>query len=106
MTTPFESSRLESAFVSAKAGISVWKRVIVADSWLTGRLNVPWMAVPFEVISVTFPAETCARKSGLKGTRVCAAGLVKFDATQKLRSRSPAKTASTRQLNLGTDGLL
>ena len=32
-------------------------------------MNVPWIAVPFEVISFTCPAFTCLRKNGLYGTR-------------------------------------
>src|SRR5262245_52090870 len=32
-------------------------------------VNVPWMSVPFEVISWTVPALTCWRKNGLYGTR-------------------------------------
>jgi hypothetical protein len=37
-------------------------------------LNVPWIAVPFERISETFPDCTCRMKNGLNGTwtRGCA----------------------------------
>ena len=42
----------------ANAGISVWNRVVGFDVLVARRLlvNVPWIAVPFEVISATLPA--------------------------------------------------
>jgi hypothetical protein len=39
-------------------------------------VNVPWIAVPFEVIDATWPAETWFRKKGLYGTRTRVAGWV------------------------------
>ena len=39
-------------------------------------VNVPWIAVPFEVISFTWPALTCLRKNGLYGTRTRDVGCV------------------------------
>jgi hypothetical protein len=39
-------------------------------------VNVPWIAVPFEVMSLTLPALTWLRKNGLYGTRTRAGGPV------------------------------
>ena len=39
-------------------------------------VNVPWIAVPFEVMDFTFPARTWSRKYGLYGTRTRGAGWV------------------------------
>ena len=44
--------------------------------------NVPWIAVPFEVIEATWPSVTCCRKNGLYGTRMRDAGLVAREPTQ------------------------
>ena len=53
-TTRFCCSRCESASVSANAGISVRKRVVGFESaYRSFRVKVPWIAVPFEVISLT-----------------------------------------------------
>jgi hypothetical protein len=53
-TTPFFWSRAESALLFAKAGISVRKRVVGFDfAYCSFCVNVPWIAVPFEVISFT-----------------------------------------------------
>jgi hypothetical protein len=41
--------------------------------------NVPWIAVPFEVISFTLPVFTCSRKNGLYGTRTREAGSITRD---------------------------
>src|SRR5689334_1262045 len=68
--TPFDCRRCESAFVSAKAGISVLNFDVVCELlYDCGCLKVPWMAVPFEVIPSTFPWFTCCRKYGLYGMR-------------------------------------
>jgi len=32
-------------------------------------VNVPWIAVPLDVIYLTCPSVTCSRKNGLYGTR-------------------------------------
>ena len=37
-------------------------------------VNVPWIAVPFDVIDLTCPACTRWRKNGLYGTRTRAGG--------------------------------
>ena len=65
-TTLLVSSRRDSALVSAKAGTSVWNRV-VGFPWskLVGVLNVPWIAVPTDVISATLPFVIWFRKNGL-----------------------------------------
>ena len=56
--------------MSAKAGISVLNAVVAFEpAYVVGFLNVPWIAVPFEVISATFPSCTWVRKNGLYGTR-------------------------------------
>ena len=55
--TPCCCSSCESASLSAKAGISVLKFVVGFESayvWVC--LNVPWIAVPFDVISLTWPS--------------------------------------------------
>ena len=56
-TTPFRWRSCESALVSANAGISVLKlgRRLRLARTSAGRLNVPWIAVPFEVIDATWP---------------------------------------------------
>src|SRR5207247_7135809 len=91
----------ESALVSAKEGISVLNFVVdfvVVDFALSKRTScrkVPWIAVPFDVISATLPTRTCARKSGLYGTRTRDAACVALEAAQKLTTRSPSvRTAS------------
>ena len=65
-TTWCSLSSLESASLFAKAGTSVRKRVV---AFLPGTaifsVNVPWIAVPFEVISFTWSARTWLRKNGL-----------------------------------------
>ena len=64
--TLLSCSTCESSSVLANAGISVLKRVVgLAPSKLTLFLKVPWMSVPFDVISSTFPDFTCCRKKGL-----------------------------------------
>ena len=67
--TPCCCRSCESASLSAKAGISVLKFVVGFESaYVWGCLNVPWIAVPFDVISLTWPSRTCVRKNGLYGT--------------------------------------
>jgi hypothetical protein len=45
--------------LSAKAGISVLKRVVGFEpAYESFSVNVPWIAVPFDVISFTCPALT------------------------------------------------
>jgi hypothetical protein len=59
-------SSLESALLFAKAGTSVRKRVVGFLPWNEiFFVNVPWIAVPFEVISFTWSARTWSRKNGL-----------------------------------------
>ena len=63
--------------MSANAGISVRKRVVgFASSYVSFCVNVPWIAVPFDVISLTCPLVTCDRKNGLYGTRTREVGCV------------------------------
>jgi hypothetical protein len=58
-TTSFSWSSWESALLSANAGTSVSKSVVGFDApYLSFSVNVPWIAVPFEVISLTCPART------------------------------------------------
>ena len=60
-------------------------------------MNVPWIAVPFDVISFTCPALTCSRKNGLYGTRTRDSGSVARELTQKLNASSAsAKTIQPR----------
>ena len=69
-TTPLLWRSFESSSLLAKAGISVLKRSLGFESLCCSFcLNVPWIAVPFEVISLTLPSRTCWRKNGLYGTR-------------------------------------
>src|SRR5262245_22976960 len=69
-TTLLRARSCASALVSAKAGISVLNRVVdVPAEYDRGRLKTPWIAVPLEVISATFPVSTCRTKYGLYGTR-------------------------------------
>ena len=76
-TTPFRCRSCESAFVSAKAGISVLNLVVGFERLYTsGFANVPWIAVPFDVISFTLPAPTWCRKKGLYGTRTRDCGCI------------------------------
>jgi len=56
-------------------------------------LNVPWIAVPFDVISATLPSETCARKNGLYGTRTRSGALVAREPNQKLMTSRPTSSA-------------
>src|SRR6266545_6022617 len=74
-STPFFCSRRDRPTLSANAGISVWK-FVVGDDFpnFTFSVKVPWIAVPFEVISLTCPALTSLRKNGLYGTRTRDAG--------------------------------
>ena len=61
----------------ANAGISVRNLVVGFESWKrTFFVNVPWIAVPFDVISSTWPARTWFRKNGLYGTRTRDGGCV------------------------------
>jgi hypothetical protein len=54
LTTTPRWSRLDRALLSANAGISVWKRVVGFEPpYDSGWVNVPWIAVPFDVISRT-----------------------------------------------------
>jgi hypothetical protein len=62
-------------------------------------LNVPWIAVPFEVIDTTSPLETLLRKYGLYGTRTRDAGWVARWLAQKFTANSASTSAATRQLN-------
>jgi hypothetical protein len=63
--------------VSAKDGISVRNRWVGFDpSYDSFLVNVPWMSVPFEVISFTVPALTWSWKNGLYGTRMRETGSV------------------------------
>ena len=53
-TTRFSWSSRDSALLSAKAGISVRKRSVGFDpAYCCFCVKVPWIAVPFEVISLT-----------------------------------------------------
>jgi hypothetical protein len=53
-STVFLWSNAASSSLFANAGISVLNRVVgFLSSNCTGWLNVPWIAVPFEVISFT-----------------------------------------------------
>ena len=53
-TTPFSCSSSDSALLFANAGISVRNRVVgFSFAYFTFSVNVPWIAVPFEVISFT-----------------------------------------------------
>jgi hypothetical protein len=71
------SSNCESAFVSANEGISVWKRVDGFEPpYVSLVLNVPWIAVPLEVIEATWPFWISCRKNGLYGTRIRGAGWI------------------------------
>src|SRR5690349_25135489 len=69
-TTPLLCSSADSWSVFAKAGTSVLKRVVGFDfpNWIF-FVNVPWIAVPFDVISSMCPALTWLTKKGLYGTR-------------------------------------
>jgi hypothetical protein len=68
--------------LSANAGISVAKRVVGFDpAYRSGWVNVPWTAVPFDVISFTCPALTCCRKNGLYGTRTRDCGCIARELT-------------------------
>ncbi len=63
--------------MSANAGISVRKRVVGFDpAYRSFSVNVPWIAVPFDMISFTWPALTWSRKNGLYGTRTRDGGCV------------------------------
>jgi hypothetical protein len=65
-TTALVSSSCESETVSANAGTSVSNPVVgFLPPYVVGFSNVPWIAVPTEVISATFPDRTWARKKGL-----------------------------------------
>ncbi len=65
-TTFFSCSVLESALWLAKAGTSVLKFVVGSlFAYLIFSVKVPWIAVPLEVISLTWPALTSLRKKGL-----------------------------------------
>jgi hypothetical protein len=68
--------------------------------------------VPFEVISATWPADTCLRKYGLYGTRTREGACVAREPAQKLKASSAsAKTIHAtpmrgrRGLPLGFDGV-
>jgi hypothetical protein len=93
-TTLLVSSRRDRALVSANAGTSVWNRVVGAP-WLklVGVLKVPWMAVPTEVISATFPLVIWFRKNGLYGMRTRWGACVAWLPAQKL---SASRTTPTR----------
>ena len=53
-TTAFRWSNAASSSLFANAGISVLNRVVgFLSSNCTGCVNVPWIAVPFEVMSFT-----------------------------------------------------
>ena len=64
-TTPLVSSSCESETVSANAGTSVSNPVDFSPPYDVGFSNVPWIAVPTDVISATFPDRTWVRKNGL-----------------------------------------
>src|SRR6187399_1542329 len=75
--TPLLWRSFESELLSANAGISVWKRVVGLESlYVSGSLNVPWIAVPLDVMSFTLPSRTCWRKNGLYGTRTREGSLI------------------------------
>src|SRR5438552_3843206 len=81
--TFFRSSSRDSAFVSAKVGISVLKRVVALEPLnRSATVNVPCTVVPFDVIDATWPAVTCWRKKGLYGTRTRAGACVAREAAQ------------------------
>jgi len=64
--TSCSCSSFESWSVFANAGTSVRNFVVGFFPWkLCFDLNVPWMSVPFDVISATCSSFTCARKYGL-----------------------------------------
>ena len=64
--TPLLWRSFESEVLSANAGISVRNRVVGLESlYASASLNVPWIAVPLDVISLTLPSRTCWRKNGL-----------------------------------------
>ena len=78
----------------AKAGISVLNCVVGFDPlYCSFCVNVPWIAVPFEVICLTWPALTCRRKNGLYGTRTRELGCVARMVRKKFRARSARKNA-------------
>ena len=81
--TLWRSSSRESAFVSANAGTSVLNsRVPFDPRYRSFCVNVPWIAVPFDVISATWPARTWSRKNGLYGTRTRDSACVVRDPAQ------------------------
>ena len=55
---------------------------------------MPWIAVPSEVISDTFPARTCSRKNGEYGTRTRDSPSIARDPAQKLIASKPTRIAS------------
>src|SRR4029450_11691295 len=97
-TTPFCSRSPDRASLSAKAGISVRNRVVgFLSSYVIFWVNVPWIAVPFDMISLTWPAFTCFRKKGLYGTRTRDSGCVTREPREKFKARSAsAKTIQAR----------
>src|SRR5438067_5754612 len=96
-TTPLLWRSCESALLSANAGISVRNRVVgFAFPYRSFCVNVPWIAVPFDVISSTRPAVTCCRKNGLYGTRTREGACVAREPAQKLTARR----ASTKTIHL------
>jgi len=107
-TTPFCSSKAESASLFANAGISVLNRVAGFPSNCTFCVKDPWIAVPFEVISSTWPARTCCRKNGVYGTRTRAAGCVARLPKNMLIANRPRKrpthTIQPGRPNLGVRG--
>ena len=53
-TTALLCNSCERAFVSAKVGISVLKWVVAFEPlYVSFWVNVPWIAVPLDVISLT-----------------------------------------------------
>ena len=68
--TPLLCRSRESSSVFANAGISVLNRVVGFDfRYFTLCVNVPWIAVPFDMISLTVPARPAAGRTGCTGSR-------------------------------------
>ena len=75
--TPLLWRSFESEVLSANVGISVRNRVVGLESlYVSASLNVPWIAVPLDVMSLTLLSRTCCRKNGLYGTRTREGSLI------------------------------
>ena len=81
--------------MSAKVGISVSKsRVGFEPSYDCGAVNVPWIAVPCEVMDATPFAVTWSTKYGVYGTRTRDSGSIARVAVNRLTARIPRMTSS------------